>query len=368
MLVTRQEIRLADLRVNRAALMFLLATVISLAAGHVRFIPLAVEGASVQAQIGGWTLYAFSIGIFLLVGHRVRDLKWLQTITWVFLLLAGFYIFTRLSNEFSPIRRLLFVDPQSFGSMYWIWLCSLGFAQLISNRDLRWTQRILLALLVTGSFYVNWSQTRDWVSGWMPPLVAVLVVLWLRSWRIALPITLAGGLFFLSSIDAFNAQVLDATQQYSIDSRAATWPIMLQLIRASPIIGLGFANYYYYTPIFPLMGWYVRFNSHNNYVDMTVQTGVLGIGLFIWFVTEIGFLALNLRKKVPQGFATAYVDACLGGLAALLVSGWLGDWFLPFLYNISFRGFRVSIFGWMFLGGLVALANMYMKEKKGEEA
>jgi len=36
----------------------------------------------------------------------------------------------------------------------------------------------------------------------------------------------------------------------------------------------------------------------------------------------------------------------------------LADWFLPFVYNIGFAGFRTSALAWMFLGGLVALESM----------
>jgi hypothetical protein len=33
----------------------------------------------------------------------------------------------------------------------------------------------------------------------------------------------------------------------------------------------------------------------------------------------------------------------------------MGDWFLPFTYNIGFPGFRAAMFAWLFLGGLMAL-------------
>jgi len=36
----------------------------------------------------------------------------------------------------------------------------------------------------------------------------------------------------------------------------------------------------------------------------------------------------------------------------------LGDWILPFLYNIGLMGFRASILFWLFTGGLIALARM----------
>jgi hypothetical protein len=36
----------------------------------------------------------------------------------------------------------------------------------------------------------------------------------------------------------------------------------------------------------------------------------------------------------------------------------LGDWVLPFVYNVGLAGFRSSMIGWIFLGGLVALETM----------
>jgi hypothetical protein len=36
-------------------------------------------------------------------------------------------------------------------------------------------------------------------------------------------------------------------------------------------------------------------------------------------------------------------------------AGLLGDWVIPFYYNIGLEGFRASVIGWMFLGGLIAL-------------
>jgi uncharacterized membrane protein YeaQ/YmgE (transglycosylase-associated protein family) len=45
----------------------------------------------------------------------------------------------------------------------------------------------------------------------------------------------------------------------------------------------------------------------------------------------------------------------LGGLMATLAAGMLGDWFLPFVYNVGLEGFRASSFTWFFLGAAVAL-------------
>jgi hypothetical protein len=39
----------------------------------------------------------------------------------------------------------------------------------------------------------------------------------------------------------------------------------------------------------------------------------------------------------------------------MVATGMLGDWVLPFVYNIGLAGFRASVLGWLFLGGLVSL-------------
>jgi hypothetical protein len=49
------------------------------------------------------------------------------------------------------------------------------------------------------------------------------------------------------------------------------------------------------------------------------------------------------------------VYGALGGLAGTLAAGMLGDWILPFVYNIGFSGFRTSVIGWLFLGALIAV-------------
>ena len=119
---------------------------------------------------------------------------------------------------------------------------------------------------------------------------------------------------------------------------------------------MGPANYYWYTPLLRISGYYgLQFNSHNQYVDLIAQIGLIGLAAFAWFVWEIGRFGWRLRQVAPQGFAQGYVNGVLAGLAGSLVAGLLGDWILPFVYNVGFFGFRASLFTWLFLGGMLAL-------------
>jgi hypothetical protein len=42
----------------------------------------------------------------------------------------------------------------------------------------------------------------------------------------------------------------------------------------------------------------------------------------------------------------------------------LADWFLPFVYNIGFSGFRAAMYAWLFLGGLVSIERWVRRQSK----
>jgi len=151
---------------------------------------------------------------------------------------------------------------------------------------------------------------------------------------------------------------LIAADAYSYLTRVEAWRILLTIIQKSPILGLGPANYYWYTPLFPILGWRVQFNSHSQYIDLLAQTGIVGLFCFLWFAWEMGRLGLQLLGQVPAGFGRAYVYGVLGGLVGTLVAAALGDWVLPFVYNVGLTGMRASLPGWLFMGGLVALSRL----------
>jgi hypothetical protein len=102
----------------------------------------------------------------------------------------------------------------------------------------------------------------------------------------------------------------------------------------------------------------VPFNSHNNYVDLVLQSGFAGLAAFLLLLSELGRLGFSLLDRVPAGFPRAYGIAALGGLAGKVVSCFLGDWAIPFVYNVGFDGFRASDLGWIFFGDLVAPEQM----------
>jgi hypothetical protein len=351
MVVLKRRLELAPSRTVAAAA-FLVRHLLGV--GQLPWLTFALH-APLGAQLGGLSIIVLSAGAFLLMANQMRDLRWLSRMTWAFLALAAMSVVFRL---LLPALGLSTQDLfQPVGTVFYVWLVAMAFSQAVFNRDLQTGWRLALGGLVLVTLYVLFIVKFADKSGWLSAFVCIAAIIAARSWRAGLALV---PIAILSAVLLWTG--LLATDEYSISTRLDAWLIMAQIIKFSPLLGLGFANYYWYTPLFPIRGYAVSFNSHNNYVDIVAQTGFVGLVCYLWFLWEVGRLGWRLRDRVPTGFAQAYVYGALGGLAGMAVAGMLGDWVLPFFYNLGLNGFRSSVIGWLFLGGLVSLEQMVMRQ------
>lgn len=346
----RKEIRLVSSAPIIPLLLFLVVSVISFFAGQLPWF--LTSSAPVTAQIGGLGVFIFSAVGFLLAAHQFREIRWIEWFTWALLAFGSFYLVFRVVPGLFRYSGNFFTWGAT-SSQFWNWFLAMAFGQLLFNTKLKIHWRVALLVILAAGVYSAFYQTFDWRSGWLPPLVSMAVIAALYDWRLA-ALMVVGGLVLTPGV----LQDLIATDEYSYSTRLDAWIILLEIIRVNPILGLGPANYYYYTPLYEIRGYSVRFNSHNQYLDLIAQVGILGLVMIVWFYMAVARVAWRLRNQVPEGFPRAYVYAAIGGLAGTVASGMLGDWFLPFVYNVSIAGMRSSILGWLFLGGLVAIEQM----------
>lgn len=331
-------------------LLLIVVAVLAFVAGQLPWFP--TDPAPLPAQLGGLAVFVLSAGAFLLAAHQYDDQRWLEWTVWLLLALGTIYVGFRIIPGLFRYSGN-FYQWGGTSSQFWTWFVVLLFSQALLNRRLGWGWRAVLWAVLAATLYSILFQTGDWKSGWIPPLIAMGAVVVLRWWQTSF-LAVAGGVIGIPAL----AGALIASDAYSYETRIDAWLVLLNIIRVNPILGVGPANYYYYTPLFGIRGYAVQFNSHNQYFDIVLQIGVLGLACVLWFFVAVGQAGWRLRNRVEEGFATAYVYGALGGLVATVASGLLGDWFLPFVYNVGLAGMRSSILGWLFLGGLIALERM----------
>jgi len=314
-----------------------------------------VRHAPLPAQVGGIAIVILSAAAYILVADLVRDLRWLKWMTGIFLVFGGIIMAGFILPGMDKVVQKI-IHGQTTGGLFSAWLAAIAFSQCLFNRDLGKGWRISLGVLLLAFCFYGLVVRFDWKSIWMPGLASIFAIIAFRYPRFGI------GLFLLGLVPIWlgYGQFL-ATDEYSVSTRVEGWSILAEIIKANPLLGLGFGNYYYYTPLFSIRGFFVSFNSHNNYIDIIAQTGLIGLFCFLWFTWQAGKTGWNLRNKFSDGFSKAYIYGALGGLVGTLTAGMLGDWILPFIYNIGFGGLRNGLVGWMFLGGIEALNQMYLK-------
>jgi hypothetical protein len=337
-------------------IVFAIISIIAFLNGNIIWHPDVGKIASLPAQLGGLAVFLLTMGAILLTGNQVITTIQLKRIAWVFLGTGSIYILGKMIPSIAHWTSNFFLNG-STGSLFWIWLVALAGGQVLFNKDLPRPAWIGLWALVLATLGVG-LKNNSWASGWIPPLGAFVVLIWLRSWKWGMVIVLSG-LILLFFIKPDIIPYLLNQDNYSIVTRQAAWKIVLvQAMQYNPILGFGPANYTFYTPYSPIMGYYVKFNSHNQYVDLIAQIGILGLLAYGWLCLKIGLLGFRLRAMVKDGFTKGYVNACIAGLAGILAAGMISDYPIPYVYNIGIAGFRSSVLGWLFLGGLAAIEHI----------
>jgi len=355
MIVRLRQIQLTPSPTIRPLLSLLIIAIVSFVVGQLPWLTFALH-APMGAQLGGLSIIVLSVGTFLLIANQVKDLRWLRMLTWAFLAIGALSILVRSVLPALGITTRDLFPP--VGTVFYVCLVAMAFSQAAFNVDLHPSWRLALGGFTLVTIYILFFLKFEDKSGWLSVFGSIAAIIAVRSWRVGLalvPVIAVSALYLWSG--------LVSTDEYSISTRFDAWLIMGQIIRISPLLGLGFANYYWYTPLFPIRGYAVSFNSHNNYVDIVAQMGVVGLVCFVWLMWEVGRLGWRLRTHVPTGFAQAYVYGALGALAGMVVAAMLGDWVLPFFYNVGLNGFRSSMLGWLFLGGLVSLEQIMKRQK-----
>jgi O-antigen ligase len=368
----RKDLRLAPSRTTKPLLLFLLAGLLSLGVGHVLWDPTVPRSSHfLLVQLAQWAIFVFSALAFWLVGGMVRDEAWLRRLTWTFLALAGglaiLWVLPGVRRSVNSITKIFALNRAPF----WTLLAALAGGQLLFNRALGRGQRLFLLTVLGAVLYCVFVVHRQRISDWLGVAAVAGVLFWSRFPRLR---WLVVGLLALLAVAGLLVPIVyefaGGEDEWIMSGRPRLALIgrVIEVTMRNPITGLGPAAYRRYAGTKPLIYRHIRWwnpnvSSHNNYVDLFAHTGLLGVGFFLWFMVEAGLLGMRLRARLKEGFGAGYVNGMLAAGAGAVVIMMLADWILPFVYNIGFPGFAVSVLVWLFLGGLVAIEQMAVESR-----
>jgi O-antigen ligase len=245
-----------------------------------------------------------------------------------------------------------------------MWICAITLALLLFCRDLSKWQRFFMVLALSGWLFRLFILTIARVTGWLPTLIALMVVVLIYSRKWFLVVCLIGAILICLNFQfVYDAVVVTKQQEGTLDSatsRDKLWSQAFKVALLHPILGTGpagYANYYmtYYRDL--------ALSTHNNYLDMLLQYGILGLTAFLWLCLSIIKELWKFSKLHLTGtFDKAFTLGAFAGACGMLPAMWLGDWVIPFAYNQTIAGFNYTGYSWLFIG--LALALGYMQKEK----
>ncbi len=360
--MNRHDIRLVASPTTKPLIAFLLLVILSIFISNVIWDPNVPRRDNfILVQFGQWAIWGFSAFAFWLVGNFIKQEVWLRRFTATFLLLGGVLAIIRVVPGVSQVVDVVATHAVT-RAPFWMLLTAVTAGQLMFNHTLSTRWRVfLIAILLSVLAYSFFGEQQERTSNWASVGTVIGVLLWLRLPKLRL---LVVGVVAILAVSGVLFQVIynfaggDAKWSESGASRGVLIGRVLEDSMRNPITGIGPAAYRWYGMTRPLGyegAWWVQplVNSHNNYVDIFSQTGIIGLILFLWFMLELLRVGWKLRAHYLDGFAGGYVAAMLGAWFAIMVLMALADWFLPFVYNEGFPGFQASVLVWMFFGGLL---------------
>jgi hypothetical protein len=261
-----------------------------------------------------------------------------------------------LADYFLPVR-LSFLNTRGLFSL---WFVSLAYAQALFNKKLPLWLRLILFGMVAVWMYIYFIRNVHWLSGWLPPLLALGMIGLMKSRWILLIFVLLVVTYVGLNWDYYTGTVLATESAESGHTRTQAWEYNWRVTEKHLLFGTGPAGYAaYYMSYFPGKA----MATHSNYIDILSQTGVVGLFFCLWFLGALVWTGyqLHLRLRGHADFSEGLASATLAGCLGCVVSMGLGDWMFPFVYTQTIAGFDYAVYSWVLLGAMVALSNIYQE-------
>ncbi len=277
------------------------------------------------------------MSIFFLFVNNVKDVtqfKRLIRILIIITTIAGAYgifqhftrtdFFGNVKHLNQPIARSIgfFNSPMTFGNYILLVLPVVFGLSFYSNtrREKRWLQLSGLIILTA----IIFSYTRGVWVGLIGGLIFMAI---LRSKKLLLSVV-AGimvcsmFLVFLPSSKLTRRVMETFKPGRPVGDRIYFWQGSLRIIRDYPITGLGWEGFRIVYPKYkPAEGYELVCHAHNNFIDMAVDSGLLGLGIFFWLLIIIYKVGFYIFKELEDGYLKGIAWGFLGSFTAFLIAG-----------------------------------------------
>jgi len=277
------------------------------------------------------------MSIFFLTANNVRDVtrfrKLIRLLISITTVAAAYGIFQHLTkiDFFGNVKHLNQPIPRSIGFF--------DGPATFGNYIL-----LVLPVVIGLSAYSNTGSAKRWL--WLSGLIIMIAIIF--SYGRGVWLGLIAGLIFMAILRSKKlvffvltgiivcSTVLFILPSSKISQRIrgsikSTRPVGdriyfleggLRIIRDYPITGVGWEGFRKVYPRYkPAEGRESGCNAHNNFLDVTVDSGLLGLGIFLWLLITIYKVSFYILKELQDGYFKGIAWGFLGSFTAFLIAG-----------------------------------------------
>lgn len=280
-----------------------------------------------------------------IIGNVVRSLRAIKFMTWWFIGYGAVIGIVRLLIP-RVSMPVLVNDSGQIG----IFVALLSLGQALTNHELKPWMRLGLLGVAFVWLRVSVGLGITWLSGWVPMVIGVLTLIFMKSRKLFFLVLVVIGIGLFGQRD-YIASVVEAETNESGITRLEAGRGVFYYFERHYLFGTGPAGYHFYMELL-----FSTNRSHNNYLDILGQTGIVGFLCWIWLWLTIGVMVWKMYRSVPKtGFRGGLALALLAWYPVALTCMQLGDWLTPFPYTQTLRGISYTIWHWILAGLAMSL-------------
>jgi len=186
--------------------------------------------------------------------------------------------------------------------------------------------------------------------------ILILLAIILAVFLFAIPNPLNKPGTYISKIKA-RTSITALKKEFTSGRRVAIWKFTAMMIKDHPILGSGVGTFKYNTLGYQaeffkqggnrsLYPYGIAFNTHNEYLEVWAELGIIGLGIFLWIVIGYFYYGLKFLKKTKNNYKQGAVIGLMGAVMAVLVDG---------IFGFPLHLPATAILFWLFLGLTVAI-------------
>jgi len=147
------------------------------------------------------------------------------------------------------------------------------------------------------------------------------------------------------------------TKSPSLKRREATWKFTIMMIKDHPLLGSGIGTFKYNSLAYQakffdqennrsLYPYGVADKAHNEYIQLWTELGIVGLGIFIWFMFNYFNYAIKILKKTKDNYYQGIIIGLMGAVTAVLVDG---------LFGFPLHLAATLVLFWLFIGLIISI-------------